>query len=211
MSRTDRSTDRSTKPIYRMLLLGATLAVVIPLMQAMVPGALPAGPIRTLLLLAMACAALLAARAGKRALDRRAAVRRVTEFLRFFDDMSLLRPRAHAARAMLAESCSNDVERRSLVAVSQCLGELARAVHDGGPEGRSSLLAHAVVGAWFRALAVTTIPLSFDAPQREALQQLFKDVGAATNRRDPLDEGSRALLERDAVMFRSEEAEARIF
>lgn len=204
-------TDRSTKPIFRMLLLGATLAVVIPLMQGMATGALPSGPVRTLLLLSLVMAAALALRTVKRSLDQRAAVRRVTEFLHFFDDMSLLRPRAHAARAILAAECHSDVERRSLVAVTQCLGELARAVQDGGSEGRSALLAHAVVGAWLRALAVTPIPVSFDAPQREALQRLFKDVGAATNRREPLDEGSRALLERDAVMFRSEEAEARIF
>ncbi len=202
--------DSRTKPIFRMLLLGATLAVVIPLLQAMVTGALPSGPIRTLLLLSLGVAALLAVRSIKQAVDKRGAVKRVTEYLNFFDDVSLLRPRAQAARAMLAGEASSDLERRSLVAVTQCLGELACAVQDGGPEGRGALLAHSIVGAWFRALAVTPIPLSFDEAQRAALKAVFVDVGAPVNRRDALDEGSRALLERDAVLFRGETAE-RIF
>jgi hypothetical protein len=111
---------------------------------------------------------------------------------------------------MLAGEPSNDVERRALVAVSHCLAELATSVADATPEGRSAVLAHPIVGAWLRALAVTPLALTFSAEQRSALQRLFVDVGASTNRREPLDEGSRALLERDAVLFRQEEAE-RIF
>ena len=121
------TSDARTKPIFRMLLLGATLAVVIPLVQAMATGTLPAGTG------AHAAAALAAARrlawpSGPRAksLARRAAVRRATEYVNFFDDLSLLRPRAQAARAMLAGEPANDVERRSVVAVSQCLAEMAR-------------------------------------------------------------------------------------
>jgi hypothetical protein len=130
--------------------------------------------------------------------------------VRFFDDISLLRPRAQAARAMLAGAPSNDVERKAVVAVSQFLGEMARSVAEGTAEGKSAVLAHPIVGAWLRALAVTPIPVSFDGAQRSSLQQLFRDVGAARTRSEPLDEGSRALLERDAVMFRADEAE-RIF
>jgi hypothetical protein len=204
------TSDARTKPIYRMLLLGGTLAVVIPLLQAMATGALPAGPVRTLLLLSLAAAAWLAFRATAKGLKRRTAVRRAKEYLTFFDDISLLRPRSQAARAMLAGEAANDVERRSLVAVSQCLGEMASAVAEGGPDARSAVLAHPIVGAWFRALAVTPITLSFNAEQRTALQAVFVDVGAASNRREPLDGGSRALIERDAVLFRGEEAE-RIF
>jgi hypothetical protein len=204
------TTDARTKPIFRMLLLAGTLAVVVPLMQAMTTGALPAGPVRTLLLVSLAAAVFIGFSAVRKSLAVKASTRRVTEYLTFFDDISLLRPRSQAARAMLAGAPSNDLERRSLVAVSQCLAELASSVADGGPEGRSAVLAHPIVGAWLRALAVTPIPLSFDAAQRTALQALFVDVGAPQKQREPLDDGSRALLERDAVMFRSEEAE-RIF
>lgn len=204
------TSDARTKPIFRMLLLGGTLAIVIPLLQSMATGALPAGPLRTLLLLSLVFAAVLAFRVAASALKRRTAVRRATEYLGFFDDMSLLRPRSQAARAMLAGEPANDVERRSLMAVSQCLGEMALAVAEGGPEARSAVLAHPIVGAWFRALAVTPITLSFNAEQRAALQALFVSVGAAGSRRTPLDDGSRALIERDAVMFRGDN-EDRIF
>ena len=205
-----QTTEGRTRPLYRMMLLGATLSIVVPLMQAMATGAIPAGPIRTMLLLSLGATALLAAHGGKQHLDRRAATRRVNELLNFFDDVSLLRPRAQAARAMLAGEAANEVERRALVAVSQCLAELATGVADATPEGRSAVLAHPIVGAWLRALAVTPITLAFNAEQRKALQSLFVAVGAPANRREPLDDGSRALLERDAVLFRSEEAE-RIF
>ncbi len=199
-----------TKPLYRMLLLGATLAVVVPLMQAMATGAIPAGPIRTLLLLALFGAAVMAALIAKQQLDKRAATRRVTELLNFFDDVSLLRPRAQAARAILATEPANDLERKALIAVSQCLAELATGVIEATPEGRSAVLAHPIVGAWFRALAATPLPLTFSAEQRRALQSLFVDVGVTPGRREPLDEGSRALLERDAVLFRADD-DVRIF
>ncbi len=205
------SSDQRIRPLYRMLLLGATLMVAVPLMQAMATGALPAGPVRTVLFLSLGAVALLAARGVQQRLARRAAARRVVELLNFFDDISLLRPRAQAARAVLAGEPANDAERRSLVAVSQCLAELACSVADGAPEGRSAVLAHPIVGAWLRALAVTPLPLTFNAEQRAALQALFVQVGAPANRREPLDDGSRALLERDAVLFRTEEAEERIF
>ena len=205
-----QTTEGRTRPLYRMMLLGATLSIVVPLMQAMATGAIPAGPIRTVLLLSLGATAVLAAHSGKQHLDRRAARRRVTELLNFFDDVSLLRPRAQAARAMLAGEAASEVERRALVAVSQCLAELATGVAESTPEGRSAVMAHPIVGAWLRALAVTPISLAFNAEQRKALQSLFVAVGAPSNRREPLDEGSRALIERDAVLFRSEEAE-RIF
>jgi hypothetical protein len=205
------ATNARTKPIYRLLLLGATMAVVIPIMRGMSTGALPAGPVRTLLLLTLASATLLGIASFRQHLSKQAAARRVKEFLVFFDDMSLLRPRSQAARALLAGEPANDMERRSIVAVTQCLGEMACAVADGGPEGRSEVLAHPIVGAWLRALAVTPITLSFTEEQRTALKSLFVDVGASSNRREPLDDGSRALLERDAVLFRGEEAAARIF
>jgi len=202
--------DRRSRLLYRMMLLGATLLIVVPLFQGLSNGAIPPGPVRTLLLVSLAAATLLAARSVKQTLDRKAAARRVLELLHFFDDISLLRPRAQAARAMLAGEPANETERRALVAVTQCLAELAMSVSEGSVEGRSSVLAHPVVGAWLRALAVTPLPLTFNAEQRVALQRLFVEVGASSNRREPLDDGSRALLERDAVSFRQEEAE-RIF
>lgn len=202
--------DRRSRLLYRMMLLGATLIVVVPLFRGMSNGAIPPGPIRTLLLVSLTASALLAARSIKQNLDKKAAARRVAELLNFFDDMSLLRPRAQAARAVLAGEPANETERKALVAVSQCLAELATSVSEGSPEGKSAVLAHPIVGAWLRALAVTSLPLTFNAEQRVALRKLFMAVGASSNRSDPLDEGSRALLERDAVLFRTEEAE-RIF
>lgn len=202
--------DRRSRLLYRMMLLGATLIVVVPLLQGLSNGAIPPGPVRTLLLGSLAASALLAARSVKQTLDKKAAARRVTELLNFFDDMSMLRPRAQAARAILAAEPANETERRALVAVTQCLAELATSVSEGSPEGKSSVLAHPIVGAWLRALAVTSLPLAFSAEQRVALRKLFIAVGASSNRNEPLDDGSRALLERDAVLFRTEEAE-RIF
>lgn len=192
-----------------MLLLSATIAITLPLMQGMVEGSI-AGGTRVILLGALGLSAVLGVRMLRQRLLQQASVRRVKELLNFFDDVSLLRPRAQAARAMLAGAPSNDVEQRSLVAVTQCLAELAVGVAESTPEGRRHVLAHPVVGAWMRALAVTPQSLSFDAAQRTALQTLFLDVGAPANRREPLDDGSRALLERDAVLFRADEAE-RIF
>jgi len=203
------ATDNRSRPIVRMLLLSATIAISLPLMQGMVTGAIQGGT-RVILLGALGLFALLAVRLLRQRLSQQASVRRVKELLNFFDDVSLLRPRAQAARAMLAGAPANEVEKRSLVAVTQCLAELAVGVAESTPEGRGYVLAHPIVGAWLRALAVTPQSLSFDAAQRTALQTLFVEVGAPSNRREPLDEGSRALLERDAVLFRADEAE-RIF
>jgi hypothetical protein len=199
-----------SRTLTRVLLLSATLTVVVPVMRGMMTGAIPAGPVRLVLIGSLVGAAVMGLLALRRVNEQRAATRRTTEMVRFFDDISLLRPRAQAARAMLAGAPSNDVERKAVVAVSQFLGELARSVAEGTAEGKSAVLAHPIVGAWLRALAVTPIPVSFDGAQRSSLQQLFRDVGAARTRSEPLDEGSRALLERDAVMFRADEAE-RIF
>lgn len=203
------TTESSTRPLLRMLLLSATIAVTLPLMQGMATGSIQ-GATRVILLGALGLFAALSVRLLRQRVAQKASVRRVKELLNFFDDISLLRPRAQAARAMLAGAPANDVEKRSLVAVTQCLAELAVGVAESAPEGRSHVLAHPLVGAWLRALAVTPQPLSFDASQRKALQALFVDVGAPVNRREPLDDGSRALLERDAVLFRADEAE-RIF
>lgn len=203
------TTESRSRPLLRMLLLSATIAITLPLMQGMVTGSIQGGT-RVILLGALGLFAVLAVRLLRQRLSQQASVRRVKELLNFFDDVSLLRPRAQAARAMLAGAPANDVEKKSLVAVTQCLAELAVGVSESTPEGRSHVLAHPVVGAWLRALAVTPQSLSFDAAQRTALQSLFVDVGAPSNRREPLDEGSRALLERDAVLFRVDEAE-RIF
>ncbi len=192
-----------------MLLLSATIAITLPLMQGMVEGSIQGGT-RVILLGALGLFAVLAVRSLRQRLSQQASVRRVKELLNFFDDVSLLRPRAQAARAMLAGAPANEVEKRSLVAVTQCLAELAVGVAESTPEGRSYVMAHPVAGAWLRALAVTPQSLSFDTAQRAALQTLFVDVGAPSNRREPLDDGSRALLERDAVLFRADEAE-RIF
>ena len=193
------------------MLFAVTLAVVVPLFKAMSAGALPAGPVRLLLFVSLGGGVVLGAMTYRRHVVQRAGTRRTTELLRFFDDISMLRPRAQAARALLAAAPTNEAERKALVAVSQFLGELARSVHEGTPEGRSAVLAHPIVGAWLRALAVTPVPLSFPPAERAALQALFPQVGAAKSRSEQLDDGSRALLERDAVMFRTEEAEARIF
>jgi hypothetical protein len=203
--------SRRTRPIVRMMLFGATLAVVVPIMRGMISGAIPSGPIRLLLLTTLFGVVALGVLTARRHHALKAATRRTTELLRFFDDISMLRPRAQAARALIAGAPANDLERRALTAVCQFLGELATSVVEGTPEGRSAVLAHPIVGAWYRALAVTPIPVSFDATQRKALSQLFVDVGAPRSRSEPLDEGSRALLERDAVMFRTEETDARIF
>ncbi len=194
-----------------MMLFGATLAVVVPIMKGMSSGAIPSGPIRFLLFTMLFGVVALAVLMVRRQHALSAATRRTTELLRFFDDVSMLRPRAQAARALLAAAPANDVERRALSAVSQFLAEIATSVAEGTPEGRSAALAHPIVGAWYRALAVTPIPVSFDASQRAALSKLFADMGASRSRSEPLDEGSRALLERDAVMFRTEETDARIF
>ncbi len=202
-------TQRKSRPLYRLLLLSATISVVLPLMQGMATGAIQ-GATRALLIASLLTVGFLGFRLMQQRVAQRASVRRVNELLRFFDDMSLLRARAQAARALLAGEPANEVERKALVAVSQCLAELARAVAESTAEGRSSVLAHPIVGAWLRALAVTPQALSYDEAQRAALKTLFVDVGAPSNRREPLDEGSRALLERDAVLFRAEEAE-RIF
>ncbi len=203
------ATDNRSRPIVRMLLLSATIAITLPLMQGMVTGAIQGGT-RIIVLGALGLFAILGVRLLRKQLSQKASVRRVKELLSFFDDVSLLRPRAQAARAMLAGAPANEVEKRSLVAVTQCLAELAVGVAESTADGRSHVLAHPVVGAWLRALAVTPQSLSFDAAQRNALQSLFIDVGAPSNRRESLDEGSRALLERDAVLFRADDAE-RIF
>jgi hypothetical protein len=194
-----------------MMLFGVTLAVVVPVMKGLTSGAIPSGPIRVLLFSMLFGVVVLGVLLIRRRHALTAATRRTTELLRFFDDVSMLRPRAQAARALLASEPANDVERRALKAMTQCLAEIATSVVEGTPEGRSAVLAHPIVGAWYRALAVTPIPVSFDATQRKALSQLFMDVGAPRSRSEPLDEGSRALLERDAVMFRTEETDARIF
>jgi hypothetical protein len=180
-------------------------------MKGLTSGAIPSGPIRVLLFSMLFGVVVLGVLLIRRRHALTAATRRTTELLRFFDDVSMLRPRAQAARALLASEPANDVERRALKAMTQCLAEIATSVVEGTPEGRSAVLAHPIVGAWYRALAVTPIPVSFDATQRKALSQLFMDVGAPRSRSEPLDEGSRALLERDAVMFRTEETNARIF
>jgi hypothetical protein len=194
-----------------MMLFGATLAVVVPIMKGLTSGAIPSGPIRFLLFAMLFGVVAVIVLMVKRQHALSAATRRTTELLRFFDDVSMLRPRAQASRALLAGTPANDVERRALTAVSQFLAEIATSVAEGTPEGRSAVLAHPIVGAWYRSLAVTPIPVSFDAAQRKALSQLFLDMGAPRSRSEPLDEGSRALLERDAVMFRTEETDARIF
>lgn len=201
----------SLRALQRFLLFGVTLLLVVPLMRGMSSGEIPPGPVRFVLVGALIGAGVMGLLALRRHLAQHAATRRTTEMVRFFDDISLLRPRAQAARALLAGAPANDVERKALVAVSQFLGELARSVADGTDDGRRAVLAHPFLGAWLRALAVTPIPVAFDDAQRSALQALFRDVGAARSRSEPLDEGSRALLERDAVMFRSDEADARIF
>jgi len=203
--------SRRTRPLVRLLLFGTTLSVVVPVLKGMMSGAIPSGPIRVLLLAMLFGVVVLGVLMVRRSHALSAATRRTTELLRFFDDVSMLRPRAQAARALLAAAPANDVERRALTAVSQFLGEIATSVAAGTPDGRSAVLAHPIVGAWFRALAVSPIPVRFDAAQRTALSRLFVDVGAPRSRSEPLDEGSRALLERDAVMFRTEEADARIF
>lgn len=203
------TSDTRSRSLFRMLLLSATIAATLPLMQGMATGAIQ-GVTRVLLLGSIALAAMLAMRILKQRLKQKASVRRVKELLNFFDDVSLLRPRAQAARAMLAGEPSSDLERRSLVAVTQCLAEMAVAVSESTSAGRGHVLAHPVAGAWLRALAVTPQALSFSAQQRSALQSLFSEVGAPVNRREPLDDGSRALLERDAVLFRADDSE-RIF
>jgi hypothetical protein len=201
----------SSRALQRLVLFGATLLLVVPLLRGMTSGAIPPGPVRFVLVGALLGAGGMGLLALRRHLAGKAATRRTTELVRFFDDMSLLRPRAQAARALLAGTPGTDVEHQALVAVSQFLGTLARSVAEGTPEGRSTVLAHPFLGAWLRALAVTAIPVSFDDAQRTALQALFRDVGAARSRSEGLDEGSRALLERDAVMFRTDEADVRIF
>jgi hypothetical protein len=204
------SSSRTSASFGRLLLFGVTLAVVVPVFRGLRSGAIPPGPIRVLLLASLLGAFVMGLLMLRRHLALKAATRRTTELVRFFDDLSLLRPRAQAARALLAGEPANEVERKALVAVSQFLGETARSVADGTLEGKSAVLAHPIMGAWLRALAVTPIPVAFDAAQRSALQALFRDVGAARTRSEPLDDGSRALLERDAVMFRTDEVE-RIF
>lgn len=194
-----------------MMLFGATLAVVVPIMKGLTSGAIPSGPIRFLLFAMLFGVVALIVLMVRRRHALSAATRRTTELLRFFDDVSMLRPRAQASRALLAAAPANDAERRALSAVSQFLAEIATSVAEGTPEGRSAVLAHPIAGAWYRAIAVTPIPVSFDASQRSALSKLFVDMGAPRSRSEPLDEGSRALLERDAVMFRTEETDARIF
>jgi hypothetical protein len=201
----------SARALQRLVLFGATIALVVPLMRGISSGAIPPGPVRFVLVSAFIGAGVMGLLAFRRHLAHNAATRRTTEMVRFFDDISLLRPRAQAARALLAGAPANDVERKALVAVSQFLGELAQSVADGTPDGRSAVLAHPFLGAWLRALAVTPIPVAFADAQRSALQTLFRDVGAARSRSESLDEGSRALLERDAVMFRTDDADARIF
>lgn len=194
-----------------MIMFSATLAVVVPIMKGLSSGAIPSGPIRFLLFAMLFGVVALVVLMVRRRHALSAATRRTTELLRFFDDVSMLRPRAQAARALLASEPASDVERRALTAVSQFLAEIATSVAEGTPEGRSAVLAHPIAGAWYRALAVTPIPVRFDAAQRKALSQLFVDMGAPRVRSEPLDEGSRALIERDAVMFRTEETDARIF
>jgi len=203
--------SRRSRPLVRLLLFGATLAVVVPIMHGMMSGAIPSGPIRLLLLTTLFGVVVLGVLTARRHHALQAATRRTTELLRFFDDISMLRPRAQAARALIAGTPANDLERRALAAVSQFLAEMATSVVDGTPDGRSAVLAHPIVGAWYRALAVTPMAVPFDANQRHALLQLFTDVGAPRSRTESLDDGSRALLERDAVMFRTTETDARIF
>lgn len=201
----------SPRALRRLLLFGATLLFVVPLLRGISSGAIPPGPVRFVLVGSLVGAALMGLLALRRHLANEAATRRTAELVRFFDDISLLRPRAQAARALLGGAPSSEVERKAMVAVSQFLGELARSVAEGTPDGRRAVLAHPFLGAWLRAIAVTPIPVAFDEAQRSALQALFRDVGAARSRSEPLDDGSRALLERDAVMFRTDEADARIF
>lgn len=202
---------RRARPFFRFVLFSTTLSLVVAILKGMTSGAIPSGPIRLLLFAMLFGVVALGVLLMRRHHTLSTATRRTTELLRFFDDVSMLRPRAQAARALLAAAPANEVERRALTAVSQFLAEIATSVAEGTPEGRSAALAHPIVGAWYRALAVTPIPVSFDAPQRKALSQLFVDMGASRSRSEPLDEGSRALLERDAVMFRTEETDARIF
>jgi hypothetical protein len=205
------SAPAPSRALQRLVLFGATLVLVVPLLRGLSSGAIPPGPVRVVVVGSFLGAAVTGLLAFRRHLAHGAATRRTTELLRLFDDLSLLRPRAQAARALLAGAPANEVERKALVAVSLCLGELAQSVADGTPEGRRAVLAHPFVGAWLRAIAVTPIPVAFADSQRSSLQALCRDVGAARSRRDPLDEGSRALLERDAVMFRADEADVRIF
>lgn len=205
------SSPTTPRALQRLLLFGATLLFVVPLLRGMSSGAIPPGPVRFVLVGSLVGAGVMGLLAMRRHLAHQAATRRTTELVRFFDDISLLRPRAQAARALLSGAPASEVERKALVAVSQFLGELARSVADGTPEGRRAVLAHPFLGAWLRAIAVTPIPVAFEEAQRSALQALFRDVGAARSRSEPLDDGSRALLERDAVMFRTDEADARIF
>jgi len=202
---------RRSRPFFRFVLFSTTLSLVVAIMRGMTSGAIPSGPIRLLLVAMLFGVVVLGVLLLRRHHALSTATRRTTELLRFFDDISMLRPRAQAARALIAGTPANDLERRALSAVSQFLAEIATSVAEGTPEGRSAVLAHPIAGAWYRALAVTPIPVSFDAAQRSALSKLFVDMGAPRSRSEPLDEGSRALLERDAVMFRTEETDARIF
>jgi hypothetical protein len=211
MSTASASAADRLRPILRLLLLSTSVSVVVAVIQMVRSSGLSTGMGALVLVVMLGAVAFVGARLIGGRMRQRAAVRRVEELLRFFDDLSLLRPRAEAARALLAGAPSNDTERRALHAVSQWLGTLAEAVRDAPPEGRSTVFAHPLVGAWMRALAVTTITLPLDAAQRAALAPLQRDLGAAADRRDGLDAGSRALLERDAVLFRPEEAAERVF